>query len=380
MHSLFIAKLPGWSDRAWGGDVHTTQLASYLVREGLTVTYLNDEFEGTRNGIKFLRIPYTSYRKRPYYPEKEALTDLLTSEIPDIVHHFSTMGFTFEQLRNSDQKIAKIPSVCSLWTSRLSVSEVDSSWGLIKKGKLFRALAAEREKWSAQQADRVGVASEAMRQELIRLFDLDQTKIESIPRGVELDLFRHALFPKRTSGEGVVLYAGRIEKKKGLEPLVRAMKIMTSDNPHTTLRFVGQGKDKDHLNKIACDLGVAENIEWIDRIPNNEMPHEYAQADIVALLSSFEPFGAIIIEAGAVGRPAIVTKSGGPSELVINGKTGIIIDPCNEKTIAEALIQSFNDRKKLIQMGINAREHVTQKYTFESEAQNYHRLYQQITS
>ena len=93
-----------------------------------------------------------------------------------------------------------------------------------------------------------------------------------------------------------------------------------------------------------------------------------------------EGFGIVFLEANYFKVPVIGSATGGIVDAVINGKTGIIIDPCNEKTIAEALIQSFNDRKKLIQMGINAREHVTQKYTFESEAQNYHRLYQQIIS
>jgi glycosyltransferase involved in cell wall biosynthesis len=380
VHSLFIAKLPGWSKRAWGGDVHTTQLALSLVQQGLSVTYLNDEFEGTQHGIKFRKILYTSYRQRPYYPEKDELKEVLRVEEPDIVHHFSTMGFTFEQLRKSEKQFAGIPSISSLWTSRLSVSGVDSSWGFVKKGKLFRALATQREKWAAQQANLVGVASEAMRQELIRLFDLDPAKIVVIPRGVELDLFRPALFPKRNTGEGVVLYAGRIELEKGLEPLIRALESIVQTHPHIKLRFVGQGKDKDYLNNIACELGVSANIEWIDRIPHSDMPKEYAQADLVALLSTFEPFGAIIIEAGAVGRPALVAKNGGPAELVINGKTGIVMDSINKTEIAKALIQSFKDRNKLIQMGKNAREHVTQKYTFTKEAQHYHQLYQQLLS
>ncbi len=378
VHLLFIAKLPGWSKNAWGGDVHTTQLATYLAKEGVSITYLNEELDETCEGVHFRKTPYIKYRSRPFYPKEGNLFRILEEEKPDVVHHFSTMGFTFERIRKQNSRWAKVPSVCSLWTSRFSAGGVDSLWGFIKRGKVFRALAAQREIYASRHADYVGVASEAMRRELVRVFNLPREKIRVIPRGVELDLFHSAPFPKRQTDEGVILYAGRLEKEKGLEVLIRAYALITQEHPKFQLRIVGDGPDRENLQALAEELDILQKITWVNRIPHKEMPREYALADAVVLLSGFEPFGAVIVEAGAVGRPAIVTKSGGPAELVLDGKTGIIVDPCNDISVAKSIVNLLTDRRLLIKMGETARGFVTEKYTFSLEAQNYTRLYQSL--
>ncbi|MHA1918020.1 MAG: glycosyltransferase family 4 protein [Candidatus Ranarchaeia archaeon] len=378
MRILFISKFPGWSNKGWGGDIHTTELAKHLINEGVEIYFINAEFEGSRFGIKFLKLPFITYRNRPYYPKKQDLEKFLRENKFDLIHHFSTMGYPFEKIRKQNPIGTNVPSICSLWTSRLSAGGVSSSLGFLVKGKPFRALATSRENYAANHADAVGVSSEAMKKEIEEKFHVSPEKIIVIPRGVEIDLFKKTPLKNRDKESGVILYAGRLEIEKGLTKLIQSLPEVINEFPKLKLKLIGEGKDKKILENLSKELEVEKNIDWGGRVSRKEMIKHYADSDIVILLSKFEPFGAILIEAGAVGRPAIGSNVGGPSEIILNGKTGYLVDPDDVKSISERIKHLLRNREELMKMGENANKRVRKYYTFQSEAIQYKKKYEKL--
>jgi phosphatidylinositol alpha-1,6-mannosyltransferase len=379
MKVLMIGKYPEWSPKAWGGDFHTHKLAIYLVKRGHQVTFLNAEYrgEGKEDNVRYIKCDYTSYRGRPFYPKRTEFLKILDQDGYDIVHHFSTMGYPFERLRKN--KIIQQPSVCSLFSARFAPAGVDSALGLLLKGKPFRYLAAKREAFCANQADSVTVSSNAMRDNIAGDYRIPQKKIHVIARGVDHRKFNPEVPPlKEISilGKHVILSTGRLEKEKGIQHLIKALSFIKKEIPATRLVIVGDGPDKTMFHNLAKKKGVEKEVLFLNRKPKEDMPSVYTASSVFALCSTFEPFGAVLIEAASCGRPSIAANRGGPKDIVVPGETGFLVEPENTKKLTKSLLEIISDPKKQQIMGRKARERVLKNYTWEHEAAQYEKLYQ----
>ena len=83
------------------------------------------------------------------------------------------------------------------------------------------------------------------------------------------------------------------------------------------------------------------------------------------LPSIAEPFGLVLIEAMSLGRPVVATRAGGPSEIVEDGLTGLLVAPAEPPALAEAIIRLLQDESLRLAMGRRGFERFTEKYTLE---------------
>jgi glycosyltransferase involved in cell wall biosynthesis len=159
----------------------------------------------------------------------------------------------------------------------------------------------------------------------------------------------------------VIGYVGALRADKGTTELFGAFKELLSERENIKLLLVG---DRDLYSTIDSRLGewALNNNNVIFCGNTQEVNKYYAAMDIYAFPSYREGFGMTIIEAGAMELPIITTDIPGPKDWMINGKTGILIEPKSQDALKEALDRMLNEPEIRMEMGRNARLVVKQKF------------------
>jgi glycosyltransferase involved in cell wall biosynthesis len=146
-----------------------------------------------------------------------------------------------------------------------------------------------------------------------------------------------------------LLTASRLDNSKRVELLVRAMAHVERD---VELRIVGTGPSEAALRELAA---ADPRIRFCGRVPSAQLARLYAGARAVAFLPYFEDYGLVTLEAMLCAKPVITcTDSGGTTELVTDGKTGLVAEPRPE-ALAEAIDRVWGDRRAARRMGRAAR-------------------------
>ena len=130
----------------------------------------------------------------------------------------------------------------------------------------------------------------------------------------------------------VVMTVARLEKVKGIEFLIRAVKDFQ-------LLIIGDGSERKNLENLVKKLNLKERVNFLGEIPNEKIPEYLAAADCFVLPSLKEGFGIAILEAQAAGVPVIATRVGGILDLVEDQKTGILVEPGNAEAITQAILK-----------------------------------------
>ena len=138
-----------------------------------------------------------------------------------------------------------------------------------------------------------------------------------VPNGIDVDWFaspapRPAAMPE---GRRHVLYIGRIEPRKGVDRLVRAMHAVQRQVPGIQLVVAGRGPDREAIQSLARELDV--RAVFAERVSDEELPGYYQSADVVCSPAlGDESFGLVLLEAMAAGRPIVASDIDGYAELL----------------------------------------------------------------
>ncbi len=169
-----------------------------------------------------------------------------------------------------------------------------------------------------------------------------------------------ATFPEREPADGEGFFtASRLDGPKRMDLLVRAMRHVDAD---VTLRIAGTGPQLDALRELAGD---DPRITFLGHLSDDELQEEYARALAVPFVPQAEDYGLITLEAQRFAKPVITCRdSGGPTELVEHGVSGLVVDPRPE-AIAAAMEQLAADRVLAHALGaagqVASREHTWER-------------------
>lgn len=170
---------------------------------------------------------------------------------------------------------------------------------------------------------------------LISLFPDLENKILTIPNMVDTEYFNYTTTNKATD-PFVFLYAGILEKVKGLDILFRALRILMDGNRNVRLRIVGRGSQHQEIRHLLNRLGIAHAVTLTGYLDRQQLLEEYQHANAFVLPSRFEAFGVVLIEAMAAGLPVIATRSGGP-ENIVRSYCGVLTEKENTDDLARAM-------------------------------------------
>jgi glycosyltransferase involved in cell wall biosynthesis len=237
-----------------------------------------------------------------------------------------------------------------------------------------------------QTADRVICVSALLRQETMRIYAVPVDKVTVIHNGVSAHQFEGAIDSgavKQQYGlereDSMVLFAGRMATQKGPDLLLEGVPGLVRHHPRARFVFAGRGDLLDSLQRRADHLGVASATRFLGHRAGPELVNLFKTADIICVPSRNEPFGIVILEGWAAGKPAVATRNGGPAEFLDHGRDGILtID--HPDSIAWGVGTLLNDPERARWLGENGRHKVKTKYGWDRLAEQTEAVYARVCS
>jgi len=213
-----------------------------------------------------------------------------------------------------------------------------------------------------KRADNIVVHSELEKQEILQFNPAACVQKHLLP------LFEYDSSALQRKGSALqLLFFGFVRQYKGLDVLLRAIAILKDRD--LTLNVVGEfWKDKGDYLKLISDLGIADQVQIVDRyVPDSEMSQYFSRADLVVLPYRRSKTSGVIATAYGFRRPVLATNVGGFHEVIQDGYTGKIVDPGDPEALAEG-IRWFLDHKE-DDFGANISAFAAQKMSWESLVQ-----------
>ena len=176
-----------------------------------------------------------------------------------------------------------------------------------------------------------------------------------------------------------VLFVGRLERRKGIEVLIKAIPLVLKSN--CTVLFKIIGADADGISdSYSSDSEIRQNIQFLGKVKNDELINAYQNCDIFVAPSYYESFGLIYAEAMAWGKPVIGTKVGGIPDVVEDNKNGILVPPGNEIELASAIIRLADSHELRSSMGLAGRKRIKENFSVEEMARRSVQHYGELLS
>lgn len=175
----------------------------------------------------------------------------------------------------------------------------------------------------------------------------------------------------------VVLYAGRIDPRKGINYLIDAVNTL----PDTFLIIVGSGdrKSADDLKEQAKKLKMQARVKFVPTVDQQQLNEYYNLCDILCLPTNdlTETFGVVLIEAWSVGKPVVVTDIPAPMSMVQRSGGGSVAKRMDSKDIAEKLKKILDNDKLAKKMGENGQKFV-QQFSFPALSEKLIGIYEEL--
>ncbi len=178
-----------------------------------------------------------------------------------------------------------------------------------------------------------------------------------IPNGIDYTRFATlvAPIPEFDDDRLDVLFVGRLEKRKGLQYLLRAWVLVRREFPRARLLVVGGGRRLESYRRYATEKGW-DDVVFAGRVSDEELVRYYQTADIFCAPSTGqESFGVILLEAMAAGRPIVATQIPGYAEVVAHGQEGMLVPPKDAEALAVSLAHLLADAQLRRELGERGR-------------------------
>jgi glycogen synthase len=254
-------------------------------------------------------------------------------------------------------------------------------WKEEQLGRSYR-LTAWIERIALEAADRVIAVSSQSKGEILAHFNnIPPEHVVVIHNGIDLETWKPAQKAdtrKRYGIEGdYILFVGRVSRQKGIVHLLEAMKYV---DPPVRLVCCTSAADTPELDlEIAAKVKETPRCLWINtRLPEEQYIELYSHCAVFACPSVYEPFGIINLEAMACARPVVASAVGGIPEVVVPGRTGLLVPPADPGALAEALNHVLRDRAMARQMGFAGRSRVEEHFSWTSIAARTRRMYEEL--
>jgi glycosyltransferase involved in cell wall biosynthesis len=200
--------------------------------------------------------------------------------------------------------------------------------------------------------------------------------IESLPYGIDTRVFSPNSHLAQSAP--VLLTVGRLERRKGVDVLLRAMPEVWRCFPDAQVRLVGNESDfsrNDLLQMVPADK--REQIIFPGFLSRDELVKEYQHATIYVTPTQYETFGYTVLEAMACGRPVVATRVGAIPELVEDGETGLLSPWNDHVALSEAILDLLSHPEEAARMGLAGRAKAVKNFSLEKIVQRNLESYQQ---
>jgi glycosyltransferase involved in cell wall biosynthesis len=274
-------------------------------------------------------------------------------------HFVGPLAMTLARIVASDNSL--VPSILSFHGSDLAMLR-DEGPDAVARWRRF-----------VRDADAVVACSDYLARELAAAFG--GVPVTVVHNGVDAAALVASAADARPRAGRVVVSVAKFEHKKGQDVLIEAFSLLAAERPDVSLVLAGAAADA--LPRIAalCKRpGLASRVELLVDAPHDAVARLLATATAFALPSRQEPFGIVLLEAGAFGLPVVATRVGGIPEIVTDGVSGRLVPPDDPAALAAALRDVLDDHASSRAMGAKLREAASDVFTWQAAYVAYARL------
>ena len=172
------------------------------------------------------------------------------------------------------------------------------------------------------------------------------------------------------------------ELYKGHDTVIRALPLIKAKCGEVEYVIAGEGRLMAYLARVARSVGVERHVVFAGRVADAELPALYHSADVLVQMSrearsggGAEGFSIVCLEAAAAGKPVVAGRSGGLPDAVVDGVTGLLVEPEDDAAVAEAIVSVLQNAVLAQQLGRAGRERVVRELTWDHMAQRARALF-----
>ena len=234
-------------------------------------------------------------------------------------------------------------------------------------------------------ADRVIAVSPAMADEVRWLYHVPDEKLRVVYNGVDCRRFDGLIDPgpvRMSYGVGpvdpMVLFVGRLSTQKGPDILLEAVPGILSHWGNAKVVFAGDGDMRGGLERRAHELGVAHAVRFLGAMgANGRLVDLFKSTDLLCVPSRNEPFGVVVLEAWAAGKPVVATHNGGPRHFVEHGTDGLLVYD-NPSSVCWGVSSVFGNFGHARWMGERGRVKAAYGFSWDAIAAQTEAVYREI--
>jgi len=371
--ALHVAYLTaGLADRGYD----TTLVAGTIARGEESMAFVADAHGVTVESLDALH--------REISPVRDArailrLARLIRQERPTILHTHTAKAGAVGRIAALLAGDAKPPII------------VHTFHGHVLRGYFgpLRTFAFRRlERWLARGTTTLVAVSPEVRDDLVALGVAPESKFTVVRLGIELEnrVGRNGDERAETRrqlglGDGdpfVVGWVGRMTAVKRTDEVVRVLRRLVDRGIDARLLLVGDGPDRDRLERYAHELGVVRRCLFLGY--QEDVARWYDAMDALILPSVNEGTPVSVIESLAAERPAVATRVGGTPDVIREGVDGFLVEPGDGKALADRLEELANDPARRAQMGAAGRDRVLDRYAVDRLVDDIDKLYRELLS
>jgi D-inositol-3-phosphate glycosyltransferase len=207
------------------------------------------------------------------------------------------------------------------------------------------ALRINAEKETIADCRKIIVATEKEKQELSLFYDALPENISVIPCGVNMDIFQpvNKTLSRSILGFGsekILLFVGRLDPLKGLDRLLQAVPLLKQQDNVRLIIIGGDETSREEvarLQNLSRELGINDKVTFQGLVKQDRLKYYYSAADVCVVPSYYESFGLVTLESLACGTPVVAANVGDLKNIVIDGKTGIIVPDNSPEHLADGI-------------------------------------------
>ena len=318
-----------------------------------------------------LGIPLSEYRIPGFYSftalvQKVKFWRYLRKRRIDVMHAYSFYGNVFGIL---PARLAGTPVVIA---------------SIRDRGAYLTPMQKKVQRLACRFADCVLVNADAVKTWL-ESEGYDASRIVVIPNGVDMSRFNESAQPQHIRRElgipenaPLVMVVSRLVRQKGLEQFLEAAQMLAPRFPDAYFAIVGYANpaEQDYeqsLKALAAQRGLSTRVVFTGL--RHDVAALLAAATVSAMPSLNEALSNVLLESMAAGAPTVATRVGGTPEAVVDGVTGLLVEPGDPAALADAIATLLTDRALAARLGAAARKTIEDRYSVETMVRSTQQLY-----
>jgi glycosyltransferase involved in cell wall biosynthesis len=357
-----------------GTERHMFDLANGLRAEGVEAWIGSPSPSVLKDRAEFVGLRHVAIQKQGLIdrPAIGALTALLRSGEVDLIH-----------AHNGRTMLSAAIAVTRARTGKAVATqhflEPDHAGRTGPKAFLYHAA----HRWVSAKLSCYIAISEAVKESMLKRREASPDRIHVVLNGMpaidaaELTTpgdVRQAL--SIPTDHLILMCAARLEHEKDIATLITAVSEVSTSHPHITCLIAGAGSLEQDLKSEIGKRSLQHTVRLLGF--REDILSLIGGCDLFVLPSQAEPFGLVLLEAMAMSKPVIATNAGGPREIVVDGSTGLLIEPANPSAMANAIRAIIQDRDTMKKMGSKGYERFHERFTAQQMSQRMIAVYETV--